>query len=307
MGKKKKKTKHVETLTEVLKENKKLIFVKKDENTKVSIAEATQESAENVTAVPIKGIIAVSAEDVAGRKKLADSQIQMRYAKPVFTMYENALKMESKQTLMLTYTIDEAAEAINEAEKGSILYELSKRTNVQNILKKMDRPFNKLNKWISAEWFSEEPSDEPDIFVIHIPDVVMFTKTVKMNEVSESIRFDLLIQVVKTEKKITKIFKKDEDRYHEINHKLRESTIQLIKDLGIVCPNIQIDDAYNTLGNEISLVWKTLLEKEFSNDGTLAKYVDKLSFTTENSNVFIEFSNAMNELKDKIQKNVHID
>lgn len=302
MGKKKKKTKHVETLTEVLKENKKLIFVKKDENTKVSIAEATEESAENVTAVPVAGVLAVSAEDVAGRKKLADSQIQMRYAKPVFTMYENALKMESKQTLMLTYTIDEAAEAINEAEKGSILYELSKRTNVQNILKKMDRPFNKLNKWISAE-----PSEEPEIFVIHIPDVVMFTKTVKMNEVSESIRFDLLIQVVKTHKKITKIFNKDEDRYHEINHRLRESTIQLIKDLGIVCPNIQIDDAYNTLGNEISLVWKTLLEKEFSNDGTLAKYVDKLSFTTENSNVFIEFSNAMNELKDKIQKNVHID
>ena len=87
----KKKTKKTKLFSDILASNKKDIMVMKGDK-EMSIAEASIESAEESILVPVDGVIPISGDELAKKKKTQSFTVGARYSKPIFTLYENGIK-----------------------------------------------------------------------------------------------------------------------------------------------------------------------------------------------------------------------
>ena len=89
MSKKKKNKK--KNLLSILKDNKENITIKKGDKL-ISLADATKESVEGITACEQSSIISVSAAEAADKKENIGFSIETRFSRHVFSMYEEAMK-----------------------------------------------------------------------------------------------------------------------------------------------------------------------------------------------------------------------
>ena len=281
----KKKTKKTKLFSDILVSNKKDIMVMKGDK-EMSIAEASIQSAEESILVPADGVIPISGDELAKKKKTQSFTVGARYSKPIFTLYENGIKSANTvQTLFLTVSTD--ALDFLFSQKGYIGI-LKERTNINMILNLLDKKIKKLNRWID-----NEQNNDVDTFIIYIPDIILFTDSIKKKEISRSIVFNLCIQVCKTKKKAEKLFDKKPDKFHEINHTIRQTTIDVARNLGLTSLNIPINDSYSMDIYDTSTIVTSIIEKEVTSNN-LDKVIDSITFITGNSNDFITYSNILN-------------
>lgn len=286
MAKKKNKNKKMSAYKEfvsALKENQKKIYVMNGEE-KVSLGEAVDNSVMNITAVPVDGIIPVTSEDAAKKRDMNTIQVDCRYAKSAFSLYEYAMKYhKTRQTLVLTLSEDEIINLFDFNMHDTITT-LMERTNISLILKKMDKTKNRLRKWLDRD------SDEDcEMFILNIPDVVLFTNVLKKKEVSTSVFFNLTIQVVKTKKNFEKMKKKDSDTFAEIMKTVKENTLKVAKDLGNASIHLEVSETFMNDVNEAANQWFEII----TGDETNQKLFNKIIFSTDNSNNLVAFANEI--------------
>ena len=286
MSKKNKKSKQkkvIKGFSNMLKEHKKDILIAKDER-KISLSEATNETLNAIKCVPFDAIIPITSDEAAKKKKIKDFHVDVHYAKPAFAMYEYAMKKPEHQTIILTLTPDELV-ALLDYGVNSTITSLMERTNISLILKKMEKPVNKINRWLKSE--SEEMID---MIVLNIPDIILFTDNLKKGEVSRTILFDLCIQVVKTKKDLNKIKKKNVDDYDEITKKVKEMTIQNAISLGHTSCHIPMDSIFynDKIGGKQWI--ESIDESE-----TCKTLISNLIFSSESNIRLIEFANRITQ------------
>lgn len=291
----KKKQKKEKKFSDILIDNKKDIMVEK-EGQKTSIVAASIVSAENSILVPVSGIIPISGEELAKKKKFQSFTISARYSKPIFTLYENSIKTtDTTQTLFLTASTSNLEWLFGDSR--SFIGTLSERTNIDMILNLMERKVKKFNKWVKAE-----QNEDLDSFVIYIPDITLFTDRIKKKELSNSISFNLCVHVCKTKKTAKKLFEKKPDKLHEINHKIRQTNIDIARNLGLTSLNIPINDSYSLDVRDTATIMSTIIDKEVTSNN-LNKVIDSITLITGNSDDFIIFSNILNDNAKKLAEN----
>ena len=284
---KKKKKNELTKFNQLLADNVKHINVLKNEEAK-NLAKLAEDSASGVTAVPFDGVVPVSATDVAKDKKSKQFEANVYYTTPVFKLFEMAMSSQITQNLIMTVSADEM-DYLFEPGFNETITSMYGKTNLSLILKQLQKPKKKLEKWIDADLDDETPYD---MFVLNIPDVILFTNKIRKDEVSEGIVFNLIIQIVKSKKKIEKLKKKD--HIEELSKFIIKCTIENIKNFGCVNATTTITEQFSKDFYEVSENWKIFL----SADEELPKIVDRLSFTVTNSTGFAIAANTLAELKE---------
>ena len=294
MAKKKNKNKKVATykkFVSALKENQKKIFVMNGEE-KVSLEDAVDASVANITSVPKDGVIPITSDEASKKRDESEIQADIRYAKTSFTLYEYAMKYyKTRQTLVLTMTQNDVLDlfVFNACETVNTLME---RTNIALILKKMEKAKKKLEKWLERE-----PETDYEMFVLNIPDIVLFTNVLKKKEVSNSVMFNMTIQVVKTKKSISKMKKKDSEAFEEMCKSIKADTLKNAINLGNASIHIDVADAFMTDAAESASQWSSAILDDESNK----KLFNRIIFSTDDSNNLVTFSN---ELQSKFYSHV---
>ena len=284
---KKKKGNEITKFNQLLADNAKHINVLKNEESK-NLVKLTAESVEAVTAVPFDGVIPVSAADVVKDKKCKQFEANVYYTTPVFKLFEMAMSSPVTQNLIITVSADDM-EYFFEPGFNETITSMYGKTNLSMILKELQKPKKKLEKWIEADMDEETPYD---IFVLNIPDVILFTNKIRKDEISEGIFFNLIVQVVKSKKKIEKLKKKD--LIEELSKFIIKCTLENIKNFGCVNATTAITEQFSKDYYEVSENWKILIKA----DEEINKLVDRLSFTVTNSTGFAIAANNIAELKE---------
>lgn len=260
---------------EMLEENIKHISVLKDEKG-VDLSDLVSESASKTTAVPFDAVVPVSAADAAKEKKNIVFSKGVFYTSAVFKLFENAMSMQSKQTIILTVDAEDVP-YIFEPGVNETITSLYGKTDLSLIFKEMARPKKKLEKWLQRSLDESVPFD---IFVLNIPDVVLFTNKIRKDKVSEGIFFNLCIQVVKSKKKVEKLKKKG--KIEELDKFIIKCTMENIKNLGMGSVVTELTEAFAKDWYELAENWSIYLKA----DEDFVKMVDRLTFTVVNSTGF---------------------
>lgn len=282
----KKKGNELTRFNQILAENTKHINVLKEEES-VNLGKLVSESVSKVTAVPFDGVIPVSAADVAKSKKLKTPDVNVYYTTSVFKLFEMAMSTPVTQNLIITVDANDM-EYFFDPGFNEAITSLYGKTNLSLILKELQKPKKKLEKWIDAELDDETPYD---MFVLSIPDVILFTNKIRKDDVSEGIFFNLLIQVVKTKKSVAKLKKKKQ--IEELSKFIIKCTMENIKNFGCVNVTTEITDKFSEDYYECAENWKILIQA----DESFEKMIDRLSFTVTNSTGFAVAANKISEIK----------
>lgn len=283
MGKKKNKKKNAyKSFVEMLKDKQKKIFIMKDEK-KISLSDVVDETISEITSVPQDSMIAITSEDAAKKRDAGSAVFETRYAKAPFSIYEYAMKYPKRtQTLVLTLTPAEVEDIFeyNSNENISVLME---RTNIGLILKKMDKAKNRLKKWLSTE-----ATEEMETFVLNIPNIVLFTDTLKKDEVSKSVLFNITIQVIKTKPSIKKIKKKSSEKYNEIIGKVIDTTLKTAVSLGDANIHIPVEGSFIDDLKDYASKWTDAVY-----DTDNEKLLNNIVFSADHSLSFTELANSL--------------
>lgn len=278
---KKKKNKGYKSFSSMLKNNSDVIKVNYNDE-KMNLEKATSLSVKGITSVPEDSVIEVSATESSENRENVPFTTDVRYAKSAFTLYEQAMRHpQMKQTLVMTFTDKEVVDLFDYGMNETI-NTLMERTNISLILKEMEKAKNRIRKWIERE-----PSTEMEIFILNIPDIVLFTGKIQKKEISPSILFNLCIQVVKTKRPMQKIQKRDPEKYSEITKNLIDHTITNVMNLGHSWIHVGWNSELIKDVIEYSEMWKKSIEE----NETVGKLINSIIFSIDNSEDFIEFSN----------------
>lgn len=280
MSKKKKNKK--KNLLSILKDNKENITIKKGDKL-ISLADATKESVEGITACEQSSIISVSAAEAADKKENIGFSIETRFSRHVFSMYEEAMRNTNvTQTICVTVTTDEAEELFEDGTNPTISV-LLQRSNLGLIVKKAEKMRNRLASWL------EEPGEET--YIINIPEVVFFCGNIPASGTTESILYNLTVQVLPyTTKELAKMRKKNKEKADDNQKKFINELIDSQISLGNVSSDILIktDEFVSDISVYVSQ-WKEIL------DETKRKCFNKLIFSFENDVDFIPASREFRE------------
>ena len=271
------------SFSKVLKENAKKIRIMVGEETK-SVAEMTEETVGAITASPLDGIIPVSSTEAVENSIPGESglTVMTTYAKVVFTLYEFALKNPSiKQSLIMQLPASDV-ENILDADFGAEYESLFTHTNLKLILDSMsEKRKNRLVKW------SEETVNNPDIYVVKIPNVIFFYNTIKKGETANSRLFDLVLVFVRTKKELHKM-KKKEEQFAELSDWVVKSTVGILRDLGIGSMHLALNDDFFDDVHKFATSWAKNLS---TNDN---KILNRVVFSTMDPDTLASFQYQIN-------------
>lgn len=277
-----KKNKEV-SFSKMLKENWKVIKVLKDSEEK-ALADVTEDTLNDIVASPLDGMIPVSSSEAAenvvpGATKLS---ISTSYAQNVFSMYEFALKYnQTKQTLVVIVPEKEIEDIFDADYAG--FGPLKERSNLKLV---MDRFPEKAKKKL-VNWAEE--SEVPGMFVIRIPNLVVFHGDIKKNTSSKAKFFDLVIEVVRSGKSLTKLKKKRPEQFKEVSDFIVTSTVRVLKEFGTSCAHIPLDKDLYLDPHDYATMWATSLNAE--KNGLLTRLV----FCTSDPDELVAFNAQLTE------------
>lgn len=279
MGKKEKTN-----FSKMLKENQKVIHVLNTDGEEKDLAEITNETLEAIIASPLDGMIPVSSSEAAenvvpGAMKLS---ISTAYAQSVFSMYEFALKYQATKQTLVVVVPEKEVEDIFDANYASY-GPLKDRSNLKLVLDKFpEKARKKLANW-------EEESEIPGMFVIRIPNLVVFHGDIKKNTTSKAKFFDLVIEVVRSGKSLPKLKKKRPEEFTALSNFIVESTVRVLKEFGASCAHIPLDKDLYDEPHEYASMWANALSAE--KNGILTRVV----FCTSDPDELVSFNAQLTE------------
>ena len=284
MSKKKDKEKNVKkdkikSFTKVLKENQKSILVKSGDET-ITLKEATTKSVENMVISPLDGLISIPASEAAENALLDTSlMVSTHYAQSVFSMYEFTMRYpDTKQTLIITVMSDEIDEVLSLSK--SIYGPLRERSSIGLIIPQIpDKKVNQIRNWA-------ENAKGADMYVIRIPGILLFTGDIKKDVVSNTQKFDLIIQILHTSKSLEKLRKKDKDEYERTVDFYLNGTSKVLTDMGVVCAHMPLIQEFYSDPHEYAQKWAKQLTLIKESNKLLARMV----FSTINMDDLVSFN-----------------
>ena len=267
----------------MLKENQKKILVSlKGEDKKLS--EVTEESVNGIVCTALSSVVPVSVTEAAensvpGVKKITATT---SYAQTAWSVYENALKNgEIKQTMLIMVPASDFGDILNGASPD--MEPLYSRSNIEMILNKFpEKMLKRVNKW------SESIDQIPDMFVVKIPNVVLFTDSIRKNVTCSSKVFDVVICLIKSDKSLKKLKKKDMDEFNKTVDFAVSKTINILKDLGSSCIHMNIDERFISDPHDYAAVWAKYLLAEMTN-GIIASF----TFCTTDTDTLVSFNDQL--------------
>lgn len=269
--------------SKMLKDNEKKILVSvKGEEMKLTAV--TESSVNDIICTALESVVPVSVTEAAensvpGVKKITATT---SYAQTAWSLYENALKNgDIKQTMLVLAPVSDFKDILNGVYEE--LEPLYSRTNIEMIMDKFPEKLSKrVGKW------SEENEQIPDMFVVKIPNVILFTESIRKNEPCACKLFDLVICLVKSEKSLKKLKKKDKEEFDKTVEFAVSKTINILKDLGSSCVHVTIDDRFMDDAHDYADVWsKHLLED--ASKGIIAN----VTFCTTDTDTLVSFNNNL--------------
>lgn len=269
--------------SKMLKENEKKILVSvKGEEMKLSVV--TDASVNDIICTALESVVPVSVTEAAensvpGVKKISAST---SYAQTAWSLYENALKNgDIKQTMLILAPVSDFKDILNGV--SSELESLYSRTNIEMIMENFPEKLAKrVSKW------SEEKNQIPDMFVVKIPNIVLFTESIRKNEPCASKLFDLVICLVKSEKSLKKLKKKDKDEFTKTVDFAVSKSINILKDLGSSCVHVTIDDRFMDDPHDYADIWSKHLLEDASKG-----IISNVTFCTTDTDTLVSFNNTL--------------
>lgn len=279
MGKKKKKM----TFAKMLKENQKDITVMHQDKKK-TVAELTAETVKAITAAPLEGMIPVSSGEAAENTlpDIKQLSVSTSYAQNVFSMYEFALKYTgTKQTLVVSVQEDDIWDMLNPTYPG--YGPLRERTNLSLVLDKFPDNYSKK----VTTWANKENGKVPDMFIIRIPNLIIFHGNIQKKEPSKAKFFDLIIQVIRSEKSLPKLRKRNEAKFDETVAFYVEGTAKALKNLGVSCAHIPLESDFFKDPHDYARLWGEKLTEEKN------KILMRVIFCTPDPDVLVSFNSEI--------------
>lgn len=286
MSKKKdKKSKEKKTFSKMLKEN--ASNIKLDAGDGITLDKQTQNTLENVIATQVSSLIPVPVSEAVKNADTDVSRLSLStvYAESIFSLYEFALKNTGvKQTLVLYVPEDEIEDIFDDDYPG--YGPLKDRTNLKLILDKFpDKARKRLFNWQA----SVDGNGTKDMFVIRIPDIVIFHGDIKKDQQCKSKLFDLVITVLHAERKMTKLKKKDGDAFAEASAYYVDTTVSVLRKLGVSSAHINLcSDLFDDPHDYAKLWTKHLFDEK-------DKILTRLLFCTSDPNVLVSFNAQVKE------------
>lgn len=270
-------------LSRMLSENSKKITVmyKGEEKT---LAEMTEMSANAVVSVASDGIIPVTAAEAAENSIAGENKTTVisSYADGVFSAYEYCLKNNEKQTLFVTAPVGDIERIFGFDEPYPQIEMLRKRSNIDLIIDEIPTKYKKrLEKW------AEDDEVATGIYIVKIPDILIFYDNIKKGEVSTTKCLDLIIQLVKTDKSLKKLKKKGGEKFQAISEEIIINSFNVIKELGVSSVHIDINEALFMDVQDYCTKWITLISAENS------KLINRIVFCTVDPVVLVEAQSAL--------------
>lgn len=279
-----KKNKEKTSFSKMLKENQKVIRVATNDGEEKDLATLTSETLENLVASPLDGMIPVSSSEAAenavkGATKLS---ISTAYAQSVFSMYEFALKYYgTKQTLVVTVS-EKDVEDIWDAN-AQAYGPLKDRSNLKLVLDKFpEKAKKKVMNWAEEDCV-------PALFVIRIPNLVVFHGDIKKNAVSKAKFFDLVIEVIRSGKPMPKLKKKRPDEFARISQFVVDSTVRVLKEFGASCAHIPLNKDLYDDPHDYATMWCKALVDEKNN------LLTRVVFCTPDPDELVSFNAQLTE------------
>lgn len=246
-----------------------------------TLKELTSDSAENVTAVTFDSVIPEDGKEIAKRSK-ESFEMKAFLSSPIFKLFESGISSDSKQTLLLTIQ-DSDAPYLFANDVNEDITTLYGKSNLSLILNKMDKPKRKLEKWCKSD-----AETDYDVFVMRIPNVVLFTHKICKDELTNAIIFDIIVQVVKTKKKFSKIVK-NEDKLSELSKFVIKCTIETMKNFGSVSTIIPITSKFGVDEYQLGDDWASYALK----DDAFKNMINSVVFTSLSTNSYAIFDRIM--------------
>lgn len=289
MGKKKNKKKP-NSFTKMLKENQQKITVLY-QGEKKTVSEATNDTVKEITAAPLEGMIPVSSSEAAENALTDIKQLSVStsYAQNIFSMYEFALKYSDvKQTLVVGVQEDDIWNILNSDYPG--YGPLKERTNLSLVLNKFPQNYSKK----LTNWANNDNGKRPDMFIIRIPNLIIFHGDIQKGEPSKSKFFDLIIQVLRT-RPLAKLKKKKPAEFKDTVNFYVEGTSRALKNLGVSCAHIALDPDFYKDPHDYAELWCEKLCDEKN------KILMRVIFCTPDPDVLVSFNAQITEsLSEKV-------
>lgn len=284
---KKNKKEEKKSFTKVLKENAKDIKIIVGNGEEKTVNELTSETVDGIVASPMDGMIPATAAEavdnaVPGATCLT---ISTKYARTVYCMYENALKYgDVKQSMMLTIP----AEDIDSIFDGTLqnAFGLLDKSNVGLVIPKFPE---KLQKRACAWAEEDDSSKNPAMFVIKIPNLILFYGRLTKNEPATVKYFDLIINVVRTSKSLKKLRKKRPDEFKELMNFVVTNSVNVLKEMGVSCVHIPLVNTFFEDPHEYATAWCDALGAEAATN----KILTRMEFCAADSDTLVSFTNQV--------------
>lgn len=266
-----------------------------------TIAECVEETLAGITACPSDSLIPIGVTETAENAlSLPYLAISSQYTQHVYSMYESGMKSQSKQTIIIPLCSD-AAEGLKHNKTFMDAYEtMASCTNIELVFSEIPK---KVWKKLAA-WADEDGGAR--MFVIRIPNLLMFHESVKKDEVAKPIVFDLIITVSNvTEKSLKKAKKnsvtsisgarKEPDQFDMFIDDFVRDTLSVIDNYGASAAHFPLMDNFYHDAFDAAIHWAARLT-ETSKSRTALK---RLVFSTKEPKFLIEFNNNMTSLINK--------
>jgi hypothetical protein len=274
------------SFSKMLKEHEKKVLVKINGEER-KLTDLSKESVDGIVATSIDSVVPVSvteAVEAANGNAAGGLVVDTSYAQTAWSLYENALKFSgAKQTMLLISPIADIEEILE--GMSDELEPLYARTNLQLVMDSIpEKSWKRLKKWAA------EPAQYPDMFVLRIPNLVLFTNSIKKGVATEARSFDLVICFVATEKNLRKLAKKAPDIFEESVKFAVEKTVSVLKDFGSSSVHVEIDSKF--MGDDpygYAKIWGKILNDSVSKKDILTRIV----FCTTDSDTLVSFSNEI--------------
>lgn len=274
MSKKEKKP----SFSKMLKDNAKKIQLQIGA-TVTGLNDAIAASVDGIVCTSIDSVVPVSVTEatenmVAGAKKLA---IGTSYGDVSYSMYEFALKYPVKQTLVSILPasdIEDVFEGLCEQ-----LEPLMGRSTLELVLDKIpEKSIKRMKNW------ANNPAHVPDMFVLRIPNLILFTSSIKKSLPSEVKTFDLVVLFVSSSKKLAKLKKKDKKEFERTVEFSVEKAVSVLKDFGSSCIHVSVDERFFSDPHDWASVWSKYLIPEMNEKSILSR----VNFCTKDPDVLVQ-------------------
>ena len=126
---------------------------------------------------------------------------------------------------------------------------LKDRSNLKLVLDKFPEKIKKK----MVNWAAD--GEVPALFVIRIPNLVIFHGDIKKNAPSKAKFFDLVIEVIRSGKSLPKLKKKRPEEFAATSRFFVESTVKVLKEFGVSCAHIPLNKDLYVDPHDYASLW----------------------------------------------------